>query len=231
MILDHPESAIARYNQVGVHYNLAADGIYRVHAVSDPFSEDYESFIIAGLLAFDMGRMMGRGDKYASEGGGFRSRLRAKMRIIQPAIDDFIGSCLHEIDLIAHARTVETAYDRLAESGKDALNADPSDQFHVGATKILHWIEPSLFIMVDRNVAKAFREHHKANYTTNTQPGYTAQKYVECLRHAQSEIRAYGFEKFMQIEPATPLARLFDKVAWVAGQTTQLGLDERRVRG
>lgn len=98
MILDHTESAIARYNQMGVHYNLAAEGIYRARAVIDPFAEEYESLIIAGLLVFDMGRMMGRGDKYAVDGGGFRSRLRAKMQAIRPAIGDLIGSSLHEID-------------------------------------------------------------------------------------------------------------------------------------
>jgi len=78
--------------------------------------------------------------------------------------------------------------------------------------------------MVDTNVAKAFREHHRVNYKKSTQPGYTAKKYIDCLRHAQGEIRAYGFEKFMQIEPATPWARLFDKVAGVVGQSMQQGL-------
>ena len=219
MILDHPERAVARYNQLGLHYNLVADGIYRVHAGIDPFSEEYERFIIAGLLAFDMGRMMGQGDKYAVDGCDFRSRLRAKMRAIRSAIGDLPGSSsLHQIDLAARAGAIETAYDHLAKAGKDALNADPADRFHVGATKILHWIAPTLFIMVDTNVAKAFRAHHQADYKKSTQPGYTAKKYVDCLRHAQDEIRAYGLDKFMRIEPATPLARLFDKVAWVAGQ-------------
>jgi hypothetical protein len=86
VILHHPENAIARYNHIGVHYNLAADGIYRVRATVDPFSEEYESFIIAGLIVFDIGRMMGQGDKYAAEGCGFRSRLRAKIRAVRPAI-------------------------------------------------------------------------------------------------------------------------------------------------
>ena len=81
--------------------------------------------------------------------------------------------------------------------------------------------------MVDTNVAKAFRTHHQADYKKSTQPGYTAKKYIDGLRHAQDEIRVYGLEKFMRIEPATPLARLFDKAAWVAGQSTQLELDER----
>ena len=161
---------------------------------------------------------MGQGDKYAADGRGFRSRLRAKMRAIRSAIGGLAGCSLHQIDLATHASAIETAYNHLAEAGEDALNADTSDQFHVGATKILHWISPSLFIMVDTNVANAVREHHRVNYKKSTQPGYTAKKYVDCLQHAQGEIRAYGFEKFMRMEPATPLARLFDKVAWVAGR-------------
>jgi hypothetical protein len=214
MILDHPESAIARYNQMGVHYNLAADGVYRAHAVIDPSSEEYESFIIAGLLAFDMGRMMGPGNKYALKEGSFRGRLRAKMRAIRSSIGDLLGYCLHQVDLGDCASAIEAAYDRLADADEGALNSDPSEHFHVGATKILHWIAPSLFIMVDTNVAKAFRAHHRVDYKNGTQPGYTARKYIDCLRHAQDEIRTYGLEKFMRIEPATPLARLFDKAAW-----------------
>lgn len=217
MILEDPESAVADYNRRGCHYNLVAEGIYQMRANIDPFSEEYEPFIIAGLIAFDMGRMMGQGDKYAVGGRGFRGRLRAKMRAIRLAVGDLPASCLHQVDLAAGASAIETAYERLAETGEGALNADPSDQFHVGATKILHWLAPSLFIMVDTNVATAFREHHRVNYRKGTQPGYTAKKYVECLQHAQTEIQAYGHEQFMQIEPNTPMARLFDKAAWIAG--------------
>jgi hypothetical protein len=219
MILDHPERAVARYNQLGVHYNLVAEVIYRARSGTNSFSEEYERFIIAGLLVFDMGRTMGRGDKYTVEGRGFRSRLRAKMRAIRQVIGDLPSSCLNQIDVTACGSAIEIAYDRLAEAGEDALNADPSDQFHVGATKILHWIVPALFIMVDANVAKAFQAHHRVNYKRSTQPGYTAKKYVECLQHAQNEIQAYGYEKFMRIEPATPVARLFDKAAWISGQS------------
>ena len=223
MILDQAESAVTRYNELGLHYNLVAEGIYRVRAGIDAFSDEYERFIIAGLLSFDMGRMMGQGDKYAVDGRGFRSRLRAKMRAIRSVVGSLAGCSLHQIDLAIHASAIEIAYNHLAETGEDALSAVRSDQFHVGATKILHWISPSLFIMVDTNVAKAFREHHGVNYKNGTQPGYTAKKYVDCMQHAQDEIRAYGFEKFMRIEPATPLARLFDKVAWVAGQISERG--------
>src|SRR5580704_8071619 len=99
MILRNPESAVAAYNRRAVHYNLAAEGIYRMRAGIDPFSGEYEPFIIAGLIAFDMERMMGQGDKYAVEGSGFRIRLRAKVRAIRDMIGDLPAACLHQVDL------------------------------------------------------------------------------------------------------------------------------------
>ena len=89
-----------------------------------------------------MGRMMGQGDKYAVEGWGFPNRLRAKIRAIRPAIGALTKACLHEVDLVAHARAIERACDRLAEAGEEALNSDPSEQFHVGATKICIGLRP-----------------------------------------------------------------------------------------
>ncbi len=73
--------------------------------------------------------------------------------------------------------------------------------------------------MLDGNVASAFRKHHRMEFANTTQPGYTAEKYFACLKHAQAEIEGYGYESFRRLEPATPLARLFDKVAWVVGKT------------
>ena len=217
MILDNPKAAIAEYNRRGVHYNLAAEGIYRRRVGIDPFSEDFEPIVIAGLLAFDMGRMMGSGDKYAVGNNAFRSRLRPKMRALRTMINGLSESRLHETDLVEAAASIRSAYGILADPGPEGLSSDPGDHFHVGATKILHWLAPSLFIMVDANVARAFSVHHNVKYSKTTQPGYTAQKYIECLSRAQDEIRRFGSRSFLQLEPDTPIARLFDKAAWVAG--------------
>lgn len=45
-------------------------------------------------------------------------------------------------------------------------------------------------LTVDTNVASAFGKHHGVNYKKSTQPWYTAKKHLECLQHAQGEIRA-----------------------------------------
>jgi len=219
MILDRADAAIAAYNRSGLHYSLVADKIYRARETMDPFSAEYERCIVDGLLAFDMGRTMGRGDKYEASGTGFRARLRAKMRGVRERLRGVPLVCLHQIQLASFRDPITAAYECLAASGEGGLHGKQAKHFHVGATKILHWIAPALFIMLDRNVASAFKKHHEVKFTKTTQPGYTAEKYFCCLQHARGEIEAYGVERFRRLEPATPLARLFDKVAWFVGKT------------
>jgi hypothetical protein len=221
MILDLAAAAVAEYNRVGRRYNRVADAIYRARKTSDPFSAEYEPHIIAGLISFDMGRTMGKGDKYEASGTGFRVRLRSKLRRVRERLQDMPLVCLCQIELASYHDAITQAYDCLAASGEGALHGNQDKQFHVGATKILHWIAPALFIVLDRNVASAFRRHHQMEFANTTQPGYTAEKYFACLKHAKAEIEAYGVERFRSIEPATPLVRLFDKVAWVAGKTKE----------
>jgi len=219
MILDRAGTAIPEYNRACVHYNLVADAIYRARETIDPFSAEYEPYIVAGLIVFDMERTMGAGDKYETSGTGFRARLRAKMRGVRERLEGVPLVCLHQIELASFHDRITEAYNCLAASGEGALHGDQVKRFHVGATKILHWIAPALFIMLDRNVALAFRKHHRVEFANSTQPRYTAEKYFSCLKHARDEIQAHGYESFRRLEPDTPLARLFDKVAWVVGQT------------
>jgi hypothetical protein len=219
MILDRADIAIAEYNRAGSRYNRVADEIYRARETMDPFSVEYEPYIVKGLIAFDMGRTMGAGDEYEANGAGFRARLRAKMRSVRGRLEGVPLVCLRQIELASFHNEIKEAYDCLAASGEGALHGKPAKRFPVGATKILHWIAPALFIILDRNVASAFKKHHATGFAKSTQPGYTAEKYFSCLHYAQVEIEAYGYERFRRLEPATPLARLFDKAAWVVGKT------------
>jgi hypothetical protein len=58
---EHAADYIAAYNGRCVHYNLIAEGVYRARRrIGDHLSQEYEPFIIAGLLGFDMGRTMGQ---------------------------------------------------------------------------------------------------------------------------------------------------------------------------
>lgn len=70
--------------------------------------------------------------------------------------------------------------------------------------------------MLDSKVAGTFRNSFGVKFSKSTQPGYSAERYLQCLRLAQEDIRSFGLEQFRLLEANTPEARVFDKIAWVA---------------
>lgn len=220
---ERAQEHVASYNRDCVHYNLIADGVYRARrGLGDPLSPDFQPFIVAGLLGFDMGRTMGVGGVYSIK-NGFAGRLRALIGALRGQLAEFmeVGD-LVTADLSKIKPIIESTYNVLA--AKCALGGDKS--FHVGATKILHWLVPDLFIMVDRNVARAFRKYLSVDFNGTTQPGYCAERYIVCLMKAQQEIRRFGPARFSGLNnPGTPVARVFDKVAFIRGMEVA---DERK---
>ena len=54
------KTKIEKFNSIGLHYNLAAEAVYKKRSsLNSPFNKKYLQYIIAGLIAFDMGRMIG----------------------------------------------------------------------------------------------------------------------------------------------------------------------------
>ena len=71
MILSNAHEKISRYNQLCVHYNLVADGVFKARAsFNDIFGTNYLPYIVAALISFDLERMMGKGleNKYDPKG-------------------------------------------------------------------------------------------------------------------------------------------------------------------
>jgi hypothetical protein len=219
MLFEDACARIARYNQFGLHYNLVADAVYRaLDRFRAPFSAEYRPYLIAALLAFDMGRTMGKGlaRKYDVAAGGFAARLGEKLAQVKPFLEPLVGRCLFEIDLPAHGEQIRQAYDVLAAGGAGGLH-EQGKAFHVGATKILHFVHPELFMIVDANTARALKDAFGIPYRGRTQPGYSAKRYVQSLSEVQRRIRDYGVERFRSLEPGTPALRIFDKLAFVYG--------------
>lgn len=219
MITHNAELKITQFNQHGLHYNLVAKAAYRYRkSVSDPFGEDYQRYITAALISFDMNRMMGKGSytKYDIEESGFASNFRDKLELIKPLIKHLSKTRLVDLDVEKEKETITSAYNELAISGNQSLNQKKVD-FHVGATKILHFINPDLFIIIDSNAARAFRTCHNVKYRKSTQPGYTDVKYLECLALAKDDILSFGTRSFQALEDKTPLARIYDKLTFVTG--------------
>lgn len=219
MITSNAQNKIAEFNSMGLHYNLVADCIYNARSsCSNFFDEEFLPFIVAGLISFDMGRMMGKGadQKYDIKLGGFATRLYKKLQIIKPSIENLVHEHLVDADLVKGSDDIVAAYDELSRGGQDGLHQE-RNEFHVGATKILHFIDPELFIIVDSNAARAFSSFHNVGFRNTTQPGYSSDKYMECMFHARQDIIDHGIAHFRALEPNTPIARVYDKLTFVTG--------------
>jgi hypothetical protein len=92
-----------------------SEAIYRTRETTDPFSAEYEPYILAGLIAFDMGRTMGVGDKYEFTETGFRMRLRSKMHSVRDRLSGVPLVCLDQIKLASFRDRIKEAYNCLAE--------------------------------------------------------------------------------------------------------------------
>jgi hypothetical protein len=202
-------------SQAGRGYNRIATEVYKArYILGDPLSPQFEPSILDGLMGFGMG--------IAIKGG--RDALKPGLQRCMDAVRDNtaleqLRDCrLSSVDLGTIRSVITSAYDCLALSG----TLHPAKQSHVGATKTLHWLFPDLFLIVDSNVANAFREHFGVKFVKSTQPGYCSDKYFTCLQEAQREIQFFGFERFRQLEPMTPEARIFDKIAFIVGQRSKV---------
>ncbi len=226
-ILRNAEGKISEFDRIGLHYNLVAKSIYEKRRMcADPFDPSFMQYIIAGLISFDMGRMIGK-NKYEMEGNRFGSRLNLKLQEIKPILTRLMNLSLTEIDLQQHKDAIVKAYDNLSAKENGALNENREENFHVGATKILHFLNPKLFIIVDSNAAKAFRKVHSIKFSKGTQPGYSSQRYIECMECTQRDISTYKrdhAEGFEALERDTPITRIYDKLTFMTGKT--LPLDE-----
>jgi hypothetical protein len=132
---------------------------------------------------------------------------------VRPSLEPIIGQSLCEVDISAQSKRIVTAYDQLAIGGADGLH-ETHKEFHVGATKILHFLNPELFMIIDSNVARVLRAVFGIPYRASTQPGYSGKRYVRSLLEVKKGILAYGVGRFAALEPGTPIMRVFDKIAF-----------------
>ena len=220
LILSNAKHKIDEFNRIGLHYNLVADQIYRKRFAGsrDPFDDSFLRHIVAGLIAFDMGRAGMMGDRpYDLEGNSFLLRLKSKLEDLSQWLKPVIDLGLTQMEFQEHRDRVIKIYDGLSAQGRGALHQKGSN-FHAGTTKILHFLNPRLFIMIDSNAARAFRLAHDVPFRNATQPGYSAERYVNCMEHAQKDIQRYGASEFQDLDRDTPITRIYDKLTFMTGK-------------
>jgi len=219
MITSNASEKIHQYNNTGLHYNIVATQVYKARGLeSDWFSGKYQSYLTAALISFDMGRMMGQGgkNKYDIGAGGFATKLHKKLIAIKPTIQHLIKKQLIDLDIEKGKESIIYTYYELSAKGREGLNQRGAE-FHVGTTKILHFINPELFLIIDSNASRAFRFFHNVKYRNTTQPGYSPDRYIECLSLAKEDILAFGVTAFQALENDVPIARIYDKLTFVTG--------------
>lgn len=212
MILDNAPEKITRYNELCIHYNLVANSVYsKRNEYESVFNSDFQPFLIAALIVFDMGRWMGNSAtmRYDAAHSGFAARLRNKLDAIQPYVNHLLSTNLTEINLEDERENICRAYSALAADGVNGLHQNGCS-FHVGATKLLHFLNPEFFIIIDRKVARALRAEGMGLLP------YSAKKYFACLTFVQNKILNFPTD-FCALETGTPIARIFDKCAFATG--------------
>jgi hypothetical protein len=228
MMTSNAKEKIEEFNSIGLHYNIVADAVYKKRTDLDsPFNPEYLPYIVAALISFEMERMMGpdRASRYDTEVGGFATLLSQKLAKIQPLIAHLIRANLTSLDIEKERQSITAAYEVLAKAGKDdGLNRRKSD-FHVGATKILHFLNPDAFLIIDSNAARAFRSFHNMTFRNAAPQGYSSSKYISCMKCAQKDILDCGVGHFRALEPNTPIGRIYDKLTFITGsQQTSIQL-------
>jgi len=214
MLLTNVVERLQAYEHDGMHYHLAATGIYAARAVSsDVLSPAYCPYIIAGLIAYDMARQLGTAP-YRQ----FATRLQHCLDSLRPVLTPLLTLSLTTVDIDACEIAISKAYETLAAKGPEGLHVTGKKHFYVGASKILHWLNPELFLILDGHIATAFH-HHPDPYARISiyragAPKYSSTVYLQCLRLAQREILTYGEARLRCEGQGLPLANIYGNTAF-----------------
>jgi len=159
----------------------------------------------------------GQETKYDIKAGGFASRLHTKLQQVRPLLEPLINLNLMELNIQEHSAPITKIYNALSSKGDGALHENPDKEFNVGATKVLHFLNPNFFIIIDNNASRAYRMSHNVRFRNTTQPGYSAKLYVQCMECVKKDILNYGLEQFKALEQGIPVTRIYDKLTFVTG--------------
>jgi len=209
---------IEKYNMLCLHYNIIADSCYKKRkSMTQALSDEYIKYVIAALIVFDMQRQMSKGleTKYDMNTTGFANALRQSLNLIKNELISLELYSICDIDLDKEKNTIEKIYNQINDDIKAAMtNNNKSKNFDVGVTKILHFLHPDLFPIIDSNAANILKKYFGINYKTGTH-GYSAEKYIKSMKKIQNYINEINCESFKRLEKGTPLTRIFDKITFI----------------
>jgi len=158
------------------------------------------------LSDFEMDRQMGV---------GFSKKLKKKLENneIRAVLNKFRNVRIDSPNLNEFKLDAKKLFKTLSSSGENGLSAR-QDSFEVGATKIMNFLFPELFVMVDRYVKKAL---HKSG-------SLPFRKYWDIMMICRQELEEWKelhgtIDNLLELDTKpTTLTRVFDKCAFVMGK-------------
>jgi hypothetical protein len=183
-------------------------------------SEESLKTIEKALKKFGMARFGKMDDKFVD-------KLRKKLNDTKAILVKFRNLQIESQDWQRYEEDVKKLYDTLSVGGKDGLSAD-GDRFDVGATKIMNFLFPELFVMVDKNVATTLTKLGLVKFSRKgSTHHYCFEKYWKVMRICYDELGQYkkhgDLSDLLKLDKwPTTLTRIFDKCAFVMAHDSEL---------
>jgi len=132
--------------------------------------------------------------------------LRRALRKVAPRLRRLRFERLSMASVARTRHLLARLFDDLARAG----GVIPNQRFVVGATKVLHFLNPELFPIIDRRVALKLRDYNGALPRLATR--YCGEHYLLAMLTVAKQIQAHGKARIRRLQPATPLLRIVDKI-------------------
>lgn len=189
-------------------YNPAAREAYRRLATGRmPQTSRAWSALGKALMAFDMYRQLG-----AIKSPQSTARLANLRRLLTshaPQLRKLLSKQLSSTCIARQSVTLRSLFDDLSATGYVV----PGKRFPVGTSKALHFMNPELFMIIDKRVASKLHRHTKA--LPSLASNYTGGDYVLALTVVSRQLSAYGITRLRRLQPAQPLMRIVDKILFM----------------
>lgn len=187
-------------------------------------SHELLSLIAKTLKAFDMARFGKMDDKFQEK---LSDRLsHNNLRLILTKLRHLR---IENDERLSEESDCRGLYEELSVGGEDALSADGT-RYDVGTTKILDFLFPELFVMVDKHVAETITGlkllHIRRKGSTFD---YSFESYWKVMQICRQELLEYerlngDLQELLRIDGIiSTYPRVFDKCAFVTEMETQDG--------
>jgi len=168
-----------------------------------------------GLRRFEMAR-------FGKMDSKFSDRLKKKLQRngIREILKKFRNLRIESQEWREYRDYAKKLYDILSAGGADGLSAD-GDRFDVGTTKIMNFLFPELFVMVDRHVAETLIELRLIRIPRKGGTwDYSFGSYWRIMEICDQELKRYR-ERYGSVQSLlesdkqpTTLTRIFDKCSF-----------------